>query len=102
MKRHFRGSHPAASTGRICQVRAEASELFARDCGDGLAAILGNLEQSMFGETLYRTREERAAHPLYFVISNHPFADGNKRSGAFLFLHYRRKASAENKLERML
>lgn len=71
--------------------RGEASELFARDRGDGLASILGNLEQSMFGEPLYRTREERAAHLLYFVIKNHPFSDGNKRSGAFLFLLYLRQ-----------
>jgi len=30
----------------------------------------------------------RAAHLLYFVIKNHPLADGNKRSGSFLFLWY--------------
>ena len=71
--------------------RGEASALFARDRGDGLSSILGNLEQSMFGEPLYRTREERAAHLLYFVIKNHPFSDGNKRSGAFLFLLYLRQ-----------
>jgi prophage maintenance system killer protein len=28
---------------------------------------------------------------LYFVIKNHPFSDGNKRSGAFLFLLYLRQ-----------
>lgn len=71
--------------------RGEASELFALDRGDGLAAILGNIEQTMFGEPLYKTREERAAHLLYFVIKNHPFSDGNKRSGAFLFLLYLRQ-----------
>lgn len=71
--------------------RGEAGELFARDRGDGLASILGNLEQTMFGEALYGTREERAAHLLYFVIKNHPFSDGNKRSGAFLFLLYLRQ-----------
>lgn len=71
--------------------RGEATGLFARDRGDGLAAILGNLEQSMFGEALYPTREERAAHLLYFVIKNHPFSDGNKRSAAFLFLLYLRQ-----------
>lgn len=71
--------------------RGEASELFARERDDGLAAILGNIEQTMFGEPLYKTREERAAHLLYFVIKNHPFTDGNKRSGAFLFLLYLRQ-----------
>ncbi|MEN8132390.1 MAG: virulence protein RhuM/Fic/DOC family protein [Pseudomonadota bacterium] len=76
-----------ALAGELGQ-RGEASELFARDRGEGLAAILGNIEQTMFGDPLYRTREERAAHLLYFVIKNHPFSDGNKRSGAFLFLLY--------------
>ena len=76
---------------RALRQRGEASELFARDRGEGLATILGTLEQTMFGDPLYKTREERAAHLLYFVIKNHPFADGNKRSGAFLFLLYLRK-----------
>lgn len=71
--------------------KGEASELFARDREDGLASILGDLQQSMFGELLYKIREERAAHLLYFVIKNHPFSDGNKRSGAFLFLLYLRQ-----------
>jgi len=71
--------------------RSEASELFARDRSEGLEAILGNIEQTMFGDPLYKTREERAAHLLYFVIKNHPFSDGNKRSGAFLFLLYLRQ-----------
>ena len=79
-----------ALTGELRQ-RGEASDLFARDRGDGLAAILGNIEQTMFGDSLYKTREERAAHLLYFVIKNHPFSDGNKRSGAFLFLLYLRQ-----------
>jgi prophage maintenance system killer protein len=76
---------------RELRERGEASELFALDRNDGLASILGNLEQSMFGDPLYKTREERAAHLLYFVIKNHPFADGNKRSGAFLFVLYLRQ-----------
>lgn len=79
-----------ALTGELRQ-RGEASDLFARDRGEGLAAILGNIEQTMFGDPLYKTREERAAHLLYFVIKNHPFSDGNKRSGAFLFLLYLRQ-----------
>ena len=79
-----------ALAGELSQ-RGEASELFARDRGDGLAAILGNIEQTMFGDPLYKTREERAAHLLYFVIKNRPFSDGNKRSGAFLFLLYLRQ-----------
>lgn len=68
--------------------RGEASDLFARERGDGLAALLGNLEQSVFGEPAYPSLESKAAHLLYFVVKNHPFADGNKRSGAYLFVDF--------------
>ncbi|UFQ96583.1 RhuM family protein [Pseudomonas wenzhouensis] len=70
------------------QARGEATDLFARERGDGLAALLGNLDQSAFGEPVYPSIEAKAAHLLYFVIKNHPFADGNKRSGAFLFVDF--------------
>lgn len=68
--------------------RGEASDLFARERGDGLAALLGNLQQSVFGEPAYPSLESKAAHLLYFVVKNHPFADGNKRSGAYLFVDF--------------
>ncbi len=32
--------------------------------------------------------EEKAAHLLYFVIKDHPFVDGNKRIGSFLFVYF--------------
>jgi prophage maintenance system killer protein/prophage antirepressor-like protein len=68
--------------------RDEASDLFGRERGDAFAAILGNLEQTVFGEPAYPSVEAKAAHLLYFVIKNHPFSDGNKRSGAFLFVDF--------------
>ena len=68
--------------------RGEATDLFARERGDGLAALLGNLAQSVFGAEAYPSIESKAAHLLYFVVKNHPFADGNKRSGAFLFVDF--------------
>ena len=68
--------------------RGEATELFGREREDGLAALLGNLDQSVFGEPAYPTVESKAAHLLYFVIKNHPFSDGNKRIGSFLFVEF--------------
>lgn len=68
--------------------KGEATELFGRERSDGFAALLGNLEQTVFGESAYPTIEAKAAHLLYFIIKNHPFADGNKRSGAFLFVDF--------------
>ena len=68
--------------------RGEASDLFGCEREDGLAALLGNLDQSVFGEPAYPTMESKAAHLLYFVIKNHPFSDGNKRIGSFLFVDF--------------
>jgi fido (protein-threonine AMPylation protein) len=44
------------------------------------------------GEDLYPSVEEKAAHLLYFIIKNHPFVDGNKRSGAYAFVWFLRYA----------
>lgn len=68
--------------------RGEATDLFARDRGEGLDSLLGNLDQSVFGEPAYPTVESKAAHLLYFVVKNHPFSDGNKRSAAYLFVDF--------------
>lgn len=68
--------------------KGEATELFARPREEGLTGIFGNLEQSVFGEPAYPSIESKAAHLLYFVVKNHPFSDGNKRSGAFLFVDF--------------
>ncbi len=68
--------------------RSEASELFGNQKDDSFAGILGNIVQSFGGEFLYPSIEEQASHLLYFVIKNHPFSDGNKRIGAFLFIWF--------------
>ncbi|TDN97295.1 MULTISPECIES: virulence protein RhuM/Fic/DOC family protein [Halomonas] len=74
--------------------KGEATELFGQLRGDGLASALATIEQG-FGDALfYPNLASRAAHLLYFVIKNHPLADGNKRCGSLLFLWYlRRNAS---------
>jgi prophage maintenance system killer protein len=71
--------------------RGEATALFAKEREDALAALLGNLDQTIFGNPAYPSIEEKAAHLLYFVIKNHPFIDGNKRSAAFLFVDFLNK-----------
>lgn len=77
--------------------KGEATELFAQEKREGsLSGIVGNVMQSVFGEDAYPTLEEKAAHLLYFVIKNHPFNDGNKRSGAFVFVWFLRKAGILN------
>ena len=78
--------------------RGEASPLFGNPRGDALEGILGNVEQTMFGEPLYRTREEKAANLLYFLVKDHPFTDGNKRIGSLLFLLYLRQEGLRHAL----
>ncbi len=74
--------------------RGEASELFGLEQGNALSALLGNLHQSVFGEPAYPTIECKAAHLFYFIIKNHPLADGNKRTGAFLFINFLNRNNA--------
>jgi prophage maintenance system killer protein len=71
--------------------KGEAGDLFGVEHGQGLDRILGAVFQTFGGKDLYPSIEEKAAHLLYFIIKDHPFSDGNKRSGAFLFLEFLRK-----------
>ncbi len=73
--------------------KGEATELFGTERGVGnLAGIVGNVSQTFGGKALYPTLEEKAAHLLYFVVKNHPFVDGNKRSGAYAFVWFLHRA----------
>src|SRR5690554_1803107 len=64
--------------------KGEATNLFAQEKKEGsLEGILGSVFQSVFGQDAYPSIEQKAAHLLYFIVKNHPFNDGNKRSGAF-------------------
>lgn len=66
----------------------ETTDLFGRQREEAFSGILNSVVQTFGGEYLYPSIEEQAAHLLYFVIKNHPFADGNKRIGAFLFVWF--------------
>lgn len=66
--------------------RNEATGLFGQERGHGLAGIIGAIQQTFGGQDLYPSIEEKAAHLLYFIIKDHPFSDGNKRIGTFLFV----------------
>jgi prophage maintenance system killer protein len=71
----------------------EATEIFAQERTTGsIEGIVGNVMQAFGGKEVYGSLEEKAAHLLYFMVKNHPFTDGNKRSGAFAFVWFLRKA----------
>ncbi len=71
--------------------KKEATELFANEKDNSFQGILGAVVQTFGGQYLYPSIEAQAAHLLYFVIKNHPFSDGNKRVGAFLFVWFLEK-----------
>ena len=96
---HDRATGAIAAFKRELMARNEASSLFGNPRGDALASILGNVEQTMFGEPLYRSREEKAANLLYFIVKDHPFTDGNKRIGSLLFLLYLKQEGVEHGLD---
>lgn len=67
--------------------------LFATERQRGnLAGIVGNVMQVLSGGEVYPTLEEKAAHLFYFMIKDHPFVDGNKRIGAYVFIWFLRQA----------
>jgi prophage maintenance system killer protein/predicted XRE-type DNA-binding protein len=69
----------------------EASELFGREKAGEFDGVIGNVYQTFGGDDLIPSVEEKAAHLLYYIIKDHPFVDGNKRIGAFLFILFLQK-----------
>ncbi len=75
----------------------EASELFGLERASGnIDGIIGNIMQTFGGNDLYNSIEEKAANLLYFIVKDHPFVDGNKRSGAYSFIWFLRQANKLN------
>jgi len=68
--------------------KKEASELFGQENGEKLKGLVGAVYQTFDKKELYPSIEEKAAHILYFIIKDHPFVDGNKRIGSFLFVYF--------------
>lgn len=84
---------------RTLMSRGEASALFATEKSkDALRGIIGNIMQEAFGVEIYPTLEEKAAHILYFIVKNHPYNDGNKRTGAFAFIWFLRMNDFDTKI----
>ncbi|MCX6074684.1 MAG: virulence protein RhuM/Fic/DOC family protein [Campylobacterales bacterium] len=77
--------------------KAEASDLFGREKANEFEGIIRNIYQTFGGDDLIPSVEEKAAHLLYYIIKDHPFNDGNKRIGAFLFILFLDKNRARYK-----
>lgn len=71
------------------------SSVFGVEKEEGkLNGILAAVYQNVFGQEVYPSLEEKAAHLLYFLVKDHPFADGCKRIAATLFLEFLNKNHA--------
>lgn len=68
--------------------KKQASGLFGLELSHKLESIVGNLYQTFDSKELYRSIVEKAAHLLYLIVKDHPFVDGNKRIGSFLFIYF--------------
>lgn len=68
-----------------------------------VAGIISAVYQSVFGQDAYPSLEEKAANLLYFMIKDHPYADGCKRIAASLFLEFLDKNNAlfQNGIKRL-
>jgi len=71
--------------------KGEATELFGNEKANEFKGNLLNIYQSFGGNELLPSVEQKAANLLYYVIKGHPFSDGNKRIGAYLFILFLHK-----------
>lgn len=72
-----------------------SSDVFGVEKETGkIEGILAAVYQDVFGGEVYPSLEEKAANLLYFMIKDHPFADGCKRIAASLFLEFLDKNDA--------
>lgn len=72
--------------------KGEASQIFATQKAGEFEGILKNIYQTFGGCELLPTAQEKAANLIYYIIKDHPFNDGNKRIGAFMFILFLSKS----------
>lgn len=62
-----------------------------------LESALAQPQQTFGGVELYPSLEEKAARYAFGIVNNHPFADGNKRTGAAVMAVFLRANGARFK-----
>jgi len=72
-------------------LKQEATELFGMERENSFKGIIRNIYQTFGGVDLLPTIEEKAANLFYYIVKDHPFVDGNKRIGAFMFVLFLNK-----------
>ena len=66
--------------------KKEATEIFGIERENSFKGIIRNIYQTFGGVDLLPTIEEKASNLFYYIVKDHPFADGNKRIGSFMFV----------------
>ena len=72
-------------------IKKEATKLFGLERENSFKGVLRNIYQTFGGEELLASTEEKSANLFYYIVKDHPFVDGNKRIGAFLFILFLQK-----------
>ena len=75
-----------AELKKALMAKGEAAELFGNEKAGEFKGNLLNIYQSFGGVDLLPSVEQKAANLLYYIVKGHPFSDGNKRIGAYLFI----------------
>jgi len=65
-----------------------SSNLFGKEKDNSFKSSIRTIYQTFGCKELYPSVEEKAANPLYFIIKNHSFVEGNKRIAASIFLWF--------------
>lgn len=86
-----------AELKKVLMSKGEATQLFGQEKAGEFKGNLLNIYQSFAGEELLSSIEQKAANLLYYVIKGHPFNDGNKRIGAYLFVLFLHKNAVLHK-----
>ena len=73
--------------------KKQAGNLFGQERDGSFEGIIKGLYQTFGKKELYPNIGDKASHLLYFVIKDHPFSDGNKRSASFLFVYFLDKSN---------
>lgn len=82
---------------------SDTSQVFGVEKEQGkLNGIFAAIYQDVFGQEVYPSLEEKAAHLLYFLVKDHPFVDGCKRIAATLFLEFLNRNNALVKSGKMI
>ncbi|NQU82572.1 MAG: virulence protein RhuM/Fic/DOC family protein [Parcubacteria group bacterium] len=68
--------------------KKQAGGIFGNEIDKKFESAVKSLYQTFDGKELYKTIEDKASHLLYLTIKDHPFIDGNKRIGSFLFVYF--------------